>query len=78
MGGRDGFDDFLISCADGGECEDVCCDLLFTGRCACCKCKGQGCFPSGSRVSLENGESVAMAELKVGDKVQTGEIRMFI
>ena len=30
------------------------------------------CFPSTARVSLENGETVTMAELRRGDKVQTG------
>ena len=31
-----------------------------------------GCFPSESRVKLENGESVTMSELQIGDKIQTG------
>ena len=31
-----------------------------------------GCFPSTARVKLDNGESVRMSELQVGDKVQTG------
>ena len=31
-----------------------------------------GCFPSTSRVTLENGKSVAMSELQIGDRVKTG------
>ena len=31
------------------------------------------CFPSIARVSLENGKSVTMAELQVGDKVKAGK-----
>ena len=45
----------------------------------CCKCPpppapppAGGCFPSTSRVTLENGESVTMSELQGGDMVQTG------
>ena len=30
------------------------------------------CFPSTARVSLENGKSVIMSELQVGDRAQTG------
>ena len=38
------------------------------------KCKRcAGCFPSKSRVSLENGKSVTMAELQTGDRIQAGE-----
>ena len=33
---------------------------------------GDDCFPSAARVSLENGKSVMMSELQIGDKVQTG------
>ena len=36
----------------------------------CCGCK-RSCFPSTARVSLENGKSVMMSELRIGDKVQT-------
>ena len=38
------------------------------GECYCCS----RCFPSEARVSLENGKSVSMSELQIGDKVQTG------
>ena len=41
------------------------------GGYGCCPCAK--CFPSLARVSLENGESVTMAELQVGDRVQAGE-----
>ena len=39
----------------------------------CCTCK---CFPATARVSLENGKSVAMSELQVGDKVKTGKLKL--
>ena len=31
-----------------------------------------GCFPSLTKIKLENGETVTMSELKKGHKVQTG------
>ena len=31
------------------------------------------CIPSSARVSLENGKSVTMSDLQIGDKVQTGK-----
>ena len=37
-------------------------------------CVTCACFPSTVRVSLENGKSVTMSELQVGDKVQTGKM----
>ena len=37
------------------------------------RCKNCGeCFPATARLSLENGKSVMMSELQVGDRVQTG------
>lgn len=36
------------------------------------QCNGCGCFPSTASVSLENGKSIKMSELKIGDQVQTG------
>ena len=44
----------------------------------CCNCapayssSSSGCFPSLVKVNLENGNSKAMFELQVGDRVQTG------
>ena len=40
----------------------------------CCECSSSssGCFPSTAQVILESGKSVAMSELQIGDKVQTG------
>ena len=32
------------------------------------------CFPSAARVTLENGQSVTMSQLQVGDRVQTGKL----
>ena len=34
--------------------------------------RDNGCFPSKSKVKLENGDIVTMSELQKGDKVQTG------
>ena len=42
----------------------------------CCSCDSgdsSDCFPSSARVSLEDGKSVLMSDLKIGDKVQTGK-----
>ena len=33
---------------------------------------GGGCFPASGYVLLENGRSVTMSELQLGDQVQTG------
>ena len=33
---------------------------------------GSSCFPSQTKIKLENGEIVKMSELQEGDKVQTG------
>ena len=33
---------------------------------------GGSCFPAAARVNLDNGKSVTMAELQIGDHVQTG------
>ena len=30
------------------------------------------CFPSEAKVQIENGKSVVMSELQIGDRVQTG------
>ena len=37
----------------------------------------EGCFPSLAKVKLENGKSLAMSELQIGDKVQTGKQILF-
>ena len=39
---------------------------------------GGGCFPSTTRVTLENGKSVTVSELQIGDKVQTGKDIIYI
>ena len=40
---------------------------------------GRSCFPSTATVKVENGKSLAMSELQIGDKVQTGiSIKKFI
>ena len=44
-----------------------------SGTCRACCCNGDGsCFPAVSKVYLENGKSVTMSELQIGDRVQTG------
>ena len=35
---------------------------------------GGGCFPLTAKVNLQNGKTVAMTALQVGDHVQTGKI----
>ena len=35
--------------------------------------ESSGCFPSMTKIVLENGKSVIMSELKIGDKVKTGK-----
>ena len=37
----------------------------------CCDCRVK-CFPAAARVSIENGKSIRMSELQVGDRVQSG------
>ena len=34
--------------------------------------KKGGCFPSVATLKFENGRSITMSELQIGDKVQTG------
>ena len=52
--------------------------LLFVGAWICDgipaakQCCGCDCFPAAARVSLGNGKSTTMSELKIGDRVQTG------
>ena len=33
----------------------------------------EGCFPAHAEVKVENGKSLKMYELQIGDKVQTGK-----
>ena len=47
----------------GCACGEFCCD----GKNGECKC-----FPSAAKVSLENGKSLVISELQVGDRVQAG------
>ena len=39
---------------------------------AFCFISDAGCFPSTAKVTLNNGKSITMSELEIGDKVQTG------
>ena len=52
----------------------TCCPYGSGPACSCAPCE---CFPSDAKVSLENGISVKMSALKVGDKVQTGMSNMY-
>ena len=54
------------------ECTACYCEEQNLCECetGCCNCPA--CFPSTSRVSLENGKFKTMLELNVGDQVQTG------
>ena len=54
----------------GCEC-GFCADIEFD----CCLCNP--CFPSSSKVQLEDGNSVSMSDLKVGDKVLSGTTIVF-
>ena len=35
--------------------------------------EGKSCFPSMSKIKLENGKIIPMSELQTGDRVQTGK-----
>ena len=48
---------------------DVCQDNYPVLPYYCCNCH---CFPAMAKVHLENGKSVTMSKLEVGDRVQTG------
>ena len=41
-------------------------------QCKICKSNKKKCFPGSASIKLENGRSVRMSELQVGDRVQTG------
>ena len=53
------------------ECQNVCWPD-FLSCCDCRKRKTPKCFPSSSKVNLENGKSVPMSDLQLGDQVKTG------
>ena len=54
----------------GSSCKSRCYPDIFS----CCDCviNKRNCFSSASEVNLENGKSVTMSELQLGDQVQTG------
>ena len=41
-------------------------------ECQICSTGGEGCFPAVATVKLESGKSLAMSELQIEDRVQTG------
>ena len=56
---------------DRYNCKNICWPDYFS----CCDCdfkKKDKCFSSASEVTLENGKSIRMYELQLGDPVQTG------
>ena len=53
------------SCGSGCYCETA----ENSGQHECCDCR---CFPSTAKVNLQNGKTLTMSELQIGDKVQTG------
>ena len=61
-------------CEYAYKCEEVNCCYPTSKEEEC----GGTCLPSTARVSLENGKSVAMSELRVGDRVQTGEKKFIV
>ena len=67
----------------GCECVDetgtlICCPCFTTTTATPSSGNTGHCFPSTARVSLENGNSRRMAELQVGDMVQTGTSCCFV
>ena len=53
-------------------CKNMCWPDVFS-CCDCVKRETPRCFPSTSKVNLENGKSVPMSDLQLGDQVQTGK-----
>ena len=41
-------------------------------------CSAPDCFPASAKVTLENGKSVAMSELQIGDTVKSGELAFIL
>ena len=58
-------------------CKNVCWPT-FIACCDCTKRNNSGCFPSSSKVNLENGKSVLMSDLQLGDQVQTGKKKFIL
>lgn len=67
-------------CADNpGMCDGNCCKnfcypdtyVICPGCCegTCVSCGGPSCFPAGTKVSLQNGSTKNIEDIKVGDKV---------
>ena len=66
----------LLKCPTGEECAKVCVrDFDIPALDSCCECSPITCFPSRARVSLENGETVTMADLKRGDRIKTSKYK---
>ena len=52
---------------------NYCCSTITTRTTTPPPPPGPSCFPSTARVNLQNGKSVAMSELQIGDHVQAGK-----
>ena len=57
---------------DKCQCVDKADSGVTLSALCCCFCGTLPCFPGSATVNLENGDSVTMYELQLGDKVQTG------
>ena len=54
-------------------CHHSCCERTIGSSCCHCGCKARsGCFARSARVTIKNGEKVAMSKLQIGDWVQAG------
>ena len=61
---------FIRPCRWGAYCVESCEPGFDTDAEGCCECSV--CFPATAKVTLQNGKSVTMSGLQIGDNVQTG------
>ena len=79
---RGTIDDYSYYCSTMcvATCGDKyhCCEGIPTRTKAPGASSSSSCFPSSASVNLQNGKSVTMSDLQIGDKVQTGTCICFI
>ena len=63
-------------CEDGFSCAPV--ENRDTRERGYACCDVPDCFPASAKVTLENGKSVAMSELQIGDRVKSGELAFIL
>ena len=72
----------MADCPDYPDCGDRCVCRFIGARGGntkanfCCDCPtvpALQCFPASARTTIENGESVTMSDLRIGDKVAAGK-----